>query len=285
MEDIEIWKKLELENISCSYSISSYGNFRNDKTMNILKQFKKNGYKCMNVKSSDGKTKLLTISRIVAQHFIENNDKTKNVVNHIDGNKENNHVSNLEWVNQKENIAHANETGLIKHHTTSVYQYDMQGNFIRGFDSVKDGAESIKLTHHAITKVLTGKNKSAGGYFWTYKKPVIKSLDGYVHAIIKEYPKYSITTCGNVYSHKNKRMLELMDNDNGYNLVTLMIDNNKQNYYVHRLVAEAFIENNDEIKKFVNHKDGNKKNNCVDNLEWVNCSENMKHFYSLKRQS
>ena len=44
MEDIEIWKKLELENISCSYSISSYGNFRNDKTMNILKQFKKNGY-------------------------------------------------------------------------------------------------------------------------------------------------------------------------------------------------------------------------------------------------
>ena len=63
---------------------------------------------------------------------------------------------------------------------------------------------------------------------------------------------------------------------NGYPEVNLRY--NEQNVYIsiHRLVAEAFLPNPDDLPQ-VNHKDGNKENNCVDNLEWCTCAENIQH--------
>ena len=64
----------------------------------------------------------------------------------------------------------------------------------------------------------------------------------------------------------------------GYVVINLSKNNVKKNHQVHRLVAQAFIPNG-ENKTEVNHIDGNKENNTVDNLEWVNRSENMQHAY------
>lgn len=63
---------------------------------------------------------------------------------------------------------------------------------------------------------------------------------------------------------------------NGYKLITL---SKKKTYSIHRLVAETFLEN-PENKLEVNHKDSNRANNSVDNLEWVTKSENIQHSYS-----
>lgn len=66
----------------------------------------------------------------------------------------------------------------------------------------------------------------------------------------------------------------------GYCGVTLYRNNNGKSYRVHRLVAQAFIPN-PENKPEINHIDGNKKNNCVDNLEWVTGEENTLHAWDI----
>lgn len=66
----------------------------------------------------------------------------------------------------------------------------------------------------------------------------------------------------------------------GYHRVTLSFGNVSKKYYVHRIVCQAFIENN-ESKPFVNHIDGNKLNNNVKNLEWCTSSENERHSFDV----
>jgi len=98
--------------------------------------------------------------------------------------------------------------------------------------------------------------------------------------------RYSITISGRVYSHikhcflstKSKAGGRKKDRSDGYNVVCLSDGEIQKIQYVHRLVAEGFIENKDN-KETINHIDGNKSNNHVDNLEWATYSENMIHAY------
>ena len=96
-----------------------------------------------------------------------------------------------------------------------------------------------------------------------------------------EYPGYQVSNLGRVYSVPRKRVrgrfLSKNDNGNGYMSVMFCVDGMPKRLYVHRLVAKAFLPNPDN-KTEVNHKDGNKKNNRVENLEWVTRSENAIHL-------
>lgn len=88
---------------------------------------------------------------------------------------------------------------------------------------------------------------------------------------------YTISSDG-ILKGKTGREKALRKRKDGYLEVHLYRDGIRSHKRVHRLVAEAFIPNPDN-KPEVNHKDGNKCNNSVDNLEWVNKSENMTHAY------
>ena len=86
---------------------------------------------------------------------------------------------------------------------------------------------------------------------------------------------YQISNKGHVKSLKwgKERILRAHDNGDGYLKVHLFKNTAFQSIYIHRLVAIAFIQNPDN-KPQVNHKDENKKNNCVENLEWITCIDN-----------
>lgn len=86
---------------------------------------------------------------------------------------------------------------------------------------------------------------------------------------------YQVSNLGNVFSVYNGKQLKPFMNDR-YLVVDLFAYTVRQRIAVHRMVAIAFIENPDN-KEYVNHIDGNKLNNCVDNLEWVTASENSIH--------
>lgn len=111
-----------------------------------------------------------------------------------------------------------------------------------------------------------------------------KPIEGYHHC-------YDVSNDGRVRSksrsvtNKNgrnrrirQRTLKPRDNGSGYKFVTLCKNGKNTRFYVHRLVAEAFIANPNNYTQ-VNHKDGNPSNNHVDNLEWVSPSQNAKHAY------
>ena len=99
--------------------------------------------------------------------------------------------------------------------------------------------------------------------------------------ILKEYPNnknYLISTEGNVINKKRNSELKNCDSGKGYKYVKLHYSSKPKNYLIHRLIAETFISN-PENKTEINHKDGNKSNNTISNLEWCTKSENMKHSY------
>lgn len=100
---------------------------------------------------------------------------------------------------------------------------------------------------------------------------------------IKSFPDYYITDTGNVYSrnymHTGRiKKMRPIKKTTGYLSVFLCKNNKTFNKLVHRLVAEAFIPN-PENKRTINHKNGIKTDNRVDNLEWNSYSENVLHAY------
>lgn len=94
---------------------------------------------------------------------------------------------------------------------------------------------------------------------------------------------YEVSNFGFVKGLKNN-ILKPYIMPNGYSQVTLYKGKRKTNKYVHRLVAETFVPNPQNLTE-VNHKDENKQNNCVENLEWITHKKNLLHGSRSKRQS
>lgn len=91
--------------------------------------------------------------------------------------------------------------------------------------------------------------------------------------------QYTIRKNGDVYSEYSNKVIKPYK-IRGYLGYSLIIDGKRKVWYAHRLIATAFIPN-PENKELVNHKDGNKHNNSVENLEWVTKKENAIHACSV----
>lgn len=97
-----------------NYSVSSFGNVRNDSTMHILKPWESTGNYLYVALCDKGKKKTKRVHRIVAEAFcLKHYDDTE--VNHIDGDKKNNNAENLEWVTKSENVIHSYNNRLQTH--------------------------------------------------------------------------------------------------------------------------------------------------------------------------
>ena len=170
----EIWK--DIVGYEGLYQVSNLGNFRsldretkNGKTHYIrkgkpVKKFLcKNGYEYVCL-TKNCKGNHIKASRLVAIAFIPNTENKK-TVNHINGNKLDNRVKNLEWNTYTENLNHAIKTGL--RHLKPVAQIK-NGEIIKIYDYVSQVEKQNGWLETNICKVLKGKNKTAYGYEWKY---------------------------------------------------------------------------------------------------------------------
>lgn len=285
-----IYRDLVHGAISPQYKVSNTGIIigKNNKQMRsrII-----NGYSLVSLKKTDGTSTNQHVHRLVALTFIPNDDPAKITVNHKDGNKLNNVMENMEWMTQKQNIAHAAANNLINYHTNAVIKTELNGTLTR-FESVEDAVKNLvvggnvpnlanddlnyETYRHNITRVCKGKGVTAFGFKWRYENPpakvikqnglLINSANNEQFIDIPNYVGYCAARSGEICNKKTCKILKPMLNANGHHYVTLMILGEKNNKYINNLVADTFIPNPDNLR-FVKHINGVKNDNRSINLQ------------------
>lgn len=163
----EIWKPIEEANHK--YAVSNLGRVKNITTGRILKPYLSTWkYFTVTLYINHYKQGVkFLVHRLVAKYFCDGYAEGL-VVNHKDGNKLNNHYTNLEWVTHQQNTKHAFDTGLSKY---SGWAKEQPVICIETGIQYKSLSEASLLTgtkHSNISAVCRGKRKSAGGYTWRY---------------------------------------------------------------------------------------------------------------------
>ena len=167
----EIWK--DVVGYEGSYKVSNLGNVKSlDRQCGFMKRkgqllhpstFK--GYKIVGL-SLPSSHSTCRVHRLMMIAFVPN-PENKPEVNHIDGDKGNNNLNNLEWATSKENIRHFYRIGMMKRFKP-VNMYSIDGLFLKRFKSVAGAVREIGIFRHSIYESCTGKRSQAGGYKWKF---------------------------------------------------------------------------------------------------------------------
>lgn len=178
----EIWK--DIKGYEGYYQISNFGNvkslkFNHGTRSKLLKPFDNEGYTRVKLFIKNNGKRFL-VHRLVAENFIPN-PKNKPFVNHIDGNKSNNFVENLEWVTSSENVVHAIQNGLRPPNvickrkkgkdnplSKPLNQYDINGNLIAHWNCAQEVCDVLGFTYSCIIRCCQGGRKTYKGYIWKY---------------------------------------------------------------------------------------------------------------------
>ena len=167
---MEIWK--DIEGYEGLYQISNKGRVKSlkcGKERILRPEIDRDGYyKIMLYNDSARKT--FRLHRLVAQAFIPNL-YNKPQVNHLDENKLNNYVENLEWATAKENNNHGTRNKRVgDSHSKPILQYSKSGDFIREWKSASEVKRVLGIDNSYILHCCRGMYKSAYGFVWRYKE-------------------------------------------------------------------------------------------------------------------
>lgn len=264
----EVWKPTTISN---KYDVSSYGRVRNAKRGNVLRQTTKPlGYKTVFFLK-----KTYYVHQLMLLSFV-GEPKEDQTVDHIDRKPYNNHISNLRWASKKEQIS--NSVRAEKHQGRRIMCTEVDTGEETEFISIAHAAKSVaplsSFAYNTIRQRITkfmGEDKEFIGRRWSFIEP---EPVGEIKPV-PSAPGYNVSSCGMVQGLYKRwtRGFKI----GGYMAVSIMY---KQRL-VHRLIAEAFLDTPRVDETIVNHKDGIKTNNCLENLEYVTPSENIQHAYDI----
>ena len=154
----EHWRQYKNSN----YWISDEGKCYNSQTKHLLSPIKSGNYYkyCFSI---NGEKSSALIHKLVYSLFRDDYDEQKQI-NHIDGNKQNNVLDNLELITSQQNILHSYY--ILYNNISQIGQFDMQNNLIATYDSMSAAARAINGSVSAISQVCAGKAKTHKGFIW-----------------------------------------------------------------------------------------------------------------------
>ena len=268
----EIWKSFPYKKFRMQYDISNCGNVKNSITGKILKSSLRSNYKSVSC-SVEGYSKPFKIHRIVAFAFVKNDEpETKTQVNHINGNKLDNRADNLEWVSKSGNAKHADSTGLRKAPEKAVIRINPETGKEVIFKSAQDACDETGIGRCSIFAVLRGDRRLAGDYYWRYvdsKNADRFEIDFSEYKQLVGFPRYLINAEGKLYNMETCKFIKPSKHtgDGGFQYQVYCPPDHRKTLLIHKLVASYFLKRTDKKHNSVRHKDGNKANNDVSNLE------------------
>lgn len=285
MVDTEVWLPI---NGYDNYEVSSSGQVKNKNTGRILKMSCCGGYMSVGLSNLEKKRKSYSVHRLVALAFIPN-PNNKPQVNHIDKNRSNNKINNLEWCSSLENNIHKCLTLEQKtNQNLKIWRVDIESNEkLELYNSIYDAAKWCvengfsRSEHNArgnISCAVRGVYLTSCGFSWVLETQPSLENEIWKNIVIngQEFNNYFISNLGRFKNSKGIIMENYKPHHSGYIYVRV----NKDKYALHRLVASTFIENI-ENKLVVNHIDGCKTNNWLTNLEWCSVQENNQHNHNV----
>lgn len=178
----EIWK--DIKGYEGLYQVSNLGNvmslnWNHTNTSQPIRPFRNRGYLRVTFRVNGTSRKFL-VHRLVADAFLPN-EQGKETVNHIDGNKENNCISNLEWATRREQTAHAIKTGLRPYNipckrgkgadspqSKPVAQFTKHGDLVKSWPCSFTASNELGFDINCIRNCAAGYKKSYRGYIWKY---------------------------------------------------------------------------------------------------------------------
>lgn len=216
------------------FMVSSTGKVVNIKTKNILVEQDRHGYKRINLGN-----KRYSLHILVWEAFNEQKVPNGLQIDHIDGNKSNNCLSNLRLVNSSENMKNAYSNGHAN--AIKVKQYSLKGEYIQSFPTIREAASSINAKEAGL-KEATLHYWTCGGYYWLRENDDItieEVLYNWVpegYKIIPSYPTYCINKEGIVYNKRNKKETPRKIRENG----TYFVNINGKRISISDLLQETF---------------------------------------------
>lgn len=259
------------------YEVSNCGRVRNATDRHIIKLQRKKGYCRAHLID---KTHMVHV--LVARAFLPPaREAEQNTVNHKNGIKHDNCISNLEWASRSEQAKHAHANGLVRQSSLCRQVNQFRGQqLIATFESIADAARSTGLPTSSIGHWCRGYRQPIGEFRFTYSGDsacVITTTeqDALEWVSVEGFPMYEICREGFVRNMTSHICLSQRLIDGEYTTVTLCATGSdlKKCRPLHILLAKAFLPNPLGLP-VVHHRDENKTNNALDNLQWVTHQEN-----------